>query len=65
MAQSRAMQVITGYLLDRAGQVNGTYPPEAFKTAFLACLIVMAGCLVLCTGFKKALSSRHITFSPP
>ncbi|MCF8146125.1 MAG: MFS transporter [Deltaproteobacteria bacterium] len=52
-----AMQVITGYLLDRSGQVNGTYPPEAFQAALLACLLVMSACLALCTGFKKALSS--------
>ena len=60
-----AMQVITGRLLDRAGQVNGAYPPEAFKEAFLACLLVMAACLVLCTGFKKALSSRQISAVSP
>jgi MFS family permease len=56
-----AMQVITGRLLDRTAQVNGAYPPEAFKEAFFACLLVMAACLVLCAGFKKALSSRQIS----
>jgi len=60
-----AMQVITGHLLDRAGQVNGTYPPEAFKAAFFACLVVMAGCLAVCTGFRKALSSRQTSTSSP
>jgi sugar phosphate permease len=60
-----AMQVITGYLLDRTGQFNGTYPPEAFKAAFLACLLVMVGCLVLCTGFRQTLSNRHNTTSTP
>jgi MFS family permease len=59
-----AMQVITGYLLDRSGRVNGAYPPEAFEAAFLACLLVVVGCLVLCTGFKKVLSNRRITASP-
>ena len=59
-----AMQVITGYLLDRAGRVRGAYPPEAFKAAFLACLLVVAGCIVLCIGFKKVLSNRHITAPP-
>jgi len=53
-----ALQVITGYLLDRVGRVNGVYPPEAFKEAFLACLLVMVGCLALCTGFKRVLSNR-------
>ncbi|MFO7987089.1 MAG: MFS transporter [Desulfatiglandaceae bacterium] len=56
-----AMQVITGYLLDRTGQVHGSYPPEAFKAAFLACLLVMVGCLALCTGFRKALSGHGST----
>ncbi|MFO7601862.1 MAG: MFS transporter [Candidatus Desulfacyla sp.] len=59
-----AMQVMTGYLLDRSGQVNGAYPPEACQSAFLACLIVTMVCLALCAGFKKALSTRHITASP-
>jgi len=58
------MQVMTGYLLDRSGQVKGAYPPEAFQSAFLACLIVIIGCLILCIGFKKALSSRNITAYP-
>jgi len=60
-----AMQVITGYLLDRTGRFNGTYPPEAFKAAFLACLFVMVGCLALCTGFRRTLSNRHNTTSTP
>jgi len=60
-----AMQVITGCLLDHAGQVNGTYPPEAFEAAFLACLIVMAGCLALCVGFKRTLSNRHNADATP
>ena len=52
-----AMQVLTGWLLDRAGRgVEGAYPPEAFQAAFLSCLLVMAGCLVLCIGFRKQLS---------
>jgi len=60
-----AMQVITGYLLDRVGQVDGTYPPEAFESAFLACFILMAACLALCTGFKRRLSSRIIMEGSP
>ena len=54
-----AMQVLTGYLMDRTGRVSGIYPPEAFEEAFLACFIVMAGCLSLCAGFRKALGKRQ------
>jgi MFS family permease len=54
------MQVLSGWLLDHAGRgVEGAYPPEAFQAAFLSCLLVMAGCLVLCIGFRKQLARRH------
>lgn len=62
------MQVITGYLLDRAGPVSGTYPPEAFKAAFLACLLVHHDQVsprrdnrgVTFSGFQKPLKSQPI-----
>jgi len=55
-----AMQVVTGWLLDRSGgMVEGIFPPEAFQAAFLSCLFVMAGCLALCVGFRKKLARRN------
>jgi len=54
------MQMVTGWLLDRAGRgVEGAYPPEAFQAAFLSCLLVTAGCLALCIGFRKQLARRN------
>lgn len=60
-----AMQLITGYLLDRAGQVDGAYAPKAFESAFLFCFIVMAGCLALCAGFRRRLSRQGVSAFPP
>jgi MFS family permease len=55
-----AMQVLTGWLLDRSSrEVGGGYPPEAFQSAFLSCFFVMAGCLALCIGFRKQLAKRN------
>jgi sugar phosphate permease len=55
-----AMQVVSGWLLDRSGRmVEGIFPPEAFQAAFLSCLLVMAGCLALCVGFRKQLARRN------
>ena len=59
-----AMQVITGYLLDRTGRVHEGYPPEAFQSAFSACLLVMVGCLILCTALRKTLSGGTTTSNP-
>jgi len=54
-----AMQLVTGYLLDRIGRDNGAYPSEAFQSAFLGCFLVMTGCLFLCVLFKKVLGNPH------
>jgi len=49
------MQIVTGYLLDRQGIVEGIYPPEAFEEAFISCLLVEVGCLALCVGSRSLL----------
>jgi sugar phosphate permease len=49
------LQVVTGAILDRVGRVGQTYPPDAFQKAFLLCVGVMVGCLLLCTWLRKYL----------
>ena len=41
------LQVLTGAILDWVGQVNGSYPPEAYRNAFFLCLAVTVGCLII------------------
>ncbi len=48
-------QVVTGAILDRVGRTGGIYPPEAFRDAFLVCLVSLLACLALCVGLKKHL----------
>jgi len=48
-------QVVTGAVLDRVGRTGGIYPPEAFRDAFLVCLVSVLACLALCVGLKKYL----------
>lgn len=48
-------QVVTGAVLDRVGRTGGIYPPEAFRDAFLVCLVSVLACLALCVGLKKHL----------
>jgi MFS family permease len=40
-------QVLTGNILDRAGQSDGLYPLAGFKSAFAVCLTAAVVCLVL------------------
>jgi sugar phosphate permease len=49
-------QVWTGAILDRVGQVNGIYPPEAYRNAFSLCLAISVGCLVIALLARKKLS---------
>jgi sugar phosphate permease len=49
-------QVWTGAIIDRVGQVNGIYPPEAYRNAFSLCLAVTVGCLVIALLARKKLS---------
>ncbi|MBW2573393.1 MAG: MFS transporter, partial [Deltaproteobacteria bacterium] len=42
-----AFQVLTGAVLDRAGQVGDLYPLSGFKNAFLICLSGIVVCLML------------------
>ena len=51
-------QVVTGAILDRVGRTGGIYPPEAFRDAFLVCLVSVMACLALCVGLKKHLYGR-------
>jgi sugar phosphate permease len=53
------MQGWTGAILDHTGKVNGAYPPQAYREAFLVCLLIAAFCLVLCVWFRKGISSAQ------
>ncbi|MBW2636096.1 MAG: MFS transporter [Deltaproteobacteria bacterium] len=48
-------QIWTGTIIDRVGQVNGIYPPEAFRNAFSLCFAVTVGCLVIALLARKKL----------
>lgn len=47
------LQIVTGAILDRTGRLDGIYPPAAYRDAFLVCLMIIAGCLVLCAILRK------------
>jgi sugar phosphate permease len=49
-------QFWTGAIINRVGQVNGMYPPEAYRSAFSLCLAVSVGCLVIALLARKKLS---------
>jgi len=51
-------QVWTGAIINRVGQVNGSYPPEAYQNAFSLCLAVSVGCLVIALLARKKLSQN-------
>lgn len=51
-------QVVTGRILDHAGQVEGIYPISGFKTAFWVCLAGIAVCLVFSLFVKKELTTK-------
>lgn len=46
-------QVLTGNILDRAGQSDGLYPLAGFKSAFAVCLAAAVVCLVLSLFVKS------------
>ncbi len=46
-------QVLTGNILDRAGQSDGLYPLAGFKSAFAVCLAAVVVCLVLSLFLKS------------
>jgi sugar phosphate permease len=47
------IQVWTGTILDRVGRLGDMYPPAAYAEAFLVCLLIIVGCVILCTCFSK------------
>jgi sugar phosphate permease len=49
-------QFWTGAIINRVGQVNGIYPPGAYRNAFSLCLAVSVGCLVIALLAGKKLS---------
>ena len=51
-------QVVTGRILDHAGQVGGLYPVSGFKTAFWVCLAGIVVCLVFSLFVKKELATK-------
>jgi sugar phosphate permease len=53
------LQIVTGAILDHTGMVDGMYPPTAYRDAFLVCLMIIAGCLVLCMILRKELRSKE------
>lgn len=46
-------QVLTGSFIDRAIQVRGAYPPEAYKYSFVLCFIVSCACLIISFFLKE------------
>ncbi len=52
-------QVLTGSFLDRAGQVGGAYPPEAYKHSFVLCFLVSCACLII-SFFLKEQRSQNV-----
>ena len=53
------LQVWTGAILDRVGRVDGIYPPLAYRNAFMVCLMITTGCLILCTTLWRRLSTSY------
>ncbi len=52
------LQILTGAILDRTGRIDGMYPPEAYRGAFLVFLLIIAGCLALCVILRKQLRRK-------
>jgi len=48
----------TGSIINRMGQVDGIYPPEAYQNAFSLCLAVSVVCLVIALLARKKLSQN-------
>jgi len=40
------------------GRVEGMYPPAACRDAFVVCLLIVVGCLVLCVILRKQLRKQ-------
>jgi sugar phosphate permease len=56
---SALLQVWTGAILDRVGQVGGHYPPEAFERAFWVCLLAAALPTCLTWVFRRTLAPHN------
>jgi len=52
-------QVLTGSLIDRAGEVGGAYPPEAYKHSFVLCFLISCTCLII-SFFLKEQRSQNV-----
>jgi len=53
------LQMWTGAILDHVGRVDGIYPPAAYRSAFMVCLVVVFCCLALCTTLRRYLTPNH------
>jgi sugar phosphate permease len=51
------LQMWTGAILDHVGRVDGIYPPAAYRSAFMVCLVVVFCCLALCTTLRRYLTT--------
>lgn len=52
-------QVVTGAVLDRVGRTGDLYLPEAYKNAFMICLVTLLVCLALCLALRKHLYAKE------
>jgi len=52
-------QVWTGAILDRVGRVDGAYPTEAYRDAFLLCLLVTSACLLLSIALRHRMLAEE------
>jgi MFS family permease len=48
------LQVLTGAILDWAGRIGDLYTLSGFKSAFMACLLVIVICLLLSFYFRRS-----------
>jgi sugar phosphate permease len=53
------LQILTGAILDQTGRIDGMYPLEAYRDAFLVFVLITAGCLALCAILRKQLRRKH------
>ena len=51
-------QVLTGSFIDRAMQVAGAYPPEAYKHSFVLCFLISCACLIISFLLKEQKSQN-------
>jgi len=53
------MQVTTGAILDYVGQIDGIYPPFAYRYAFMVCLAVIIFCFIMTLIFRKRIQQEN------